>query len=363
MYLKILVPFSVLNSLYLWSEIINMASKAEDVLRDLKSGKYAPVYFLQGEEPYFIDRISDFIEKNAIAEHEKSFNQVVMYGKEAPINSILGNARRFPMMADRQVVIVKEAQNIPNLGKEEVDTLLMNYLQNPLPSTILVFAHKYKKLDGRKPLSKELDKKAILVNSEKLRDYQLPAWIEAYVKSQGHMIDPQTAAFLAESIGNNLEVIANETAKIFINFSEQVNVTKDLVQKYVGINKEYNTFELTNAIGFRDVLKANKIIYYFSQNPKNHPLMPIISLIYNYFAKIALVHANTRMADAELARIVGVNPFFLKEYRTAAKNYQLGKVIDCFAYIHEADLYSKGVDAGGRSDAEILREMIFKIMH
>lgn len=340
-----------------------MATKAEDVLKDLKAGKYAPVYFLQGEEPFFIDQISDFIEKNAIPEHEKGFNQVIMYGKDAPMTSILSNARRFPMMADRQVVIIKEAQNIPGLGKEEVDTLLLSYLAYPLPSTILVFAHKYKKLDGRKPLSKEVDKKAILVNSEKIKDFQLPAWVEAYVKSQGHHIDGPTAGFLADSIGNNLEVISNEVGKIFINFTEPTTITKDHIQKFVGINKEYNNFELTKAIGFRDVVKANKIIHYFRQNPKNHPLIPMVALIHNYFSKVALVHYNAKMGDQELARITGVNPYFLKEYRAAAKNYHLGKVIDCFAYIHEADLRSKGVDSGGMEDAEILRELIFKIMH
>ncbi|PSL07550.1 DNA polymerase III subunit delta [Cecembia rubra] len=340
-----------------------MASKAEDVLKDLKSGKYAPVYFLQGEEPFFIDQISNFIEKNAISEHEKGFNQVLMYGKEAPMNVILSNARRFPMMADRQVVIVKEAQNIPNLGKDEVDTLLLNYLQNPLPSTILVFAHKYKKLDGRKPLAKELDKKAVLVNSEKIKDYQLPAWIEAYVKSQNHVIDSRTSSFLADSIGNNLEVIVNELAKIFINFTEPTTLTKDHIQKYVGINKEYNNFELLNAIGFRDVVKANKIIHYFAQNPKSNPLIPMIILIFNYFSKIALVNSNANLGEAELAKILGINPYFLKDYKTAAKNYHLGKVIDCFGYIQEADLRSKGVESGGMDEAEILREMIFKIMH
>lgn len=340
-----------------------MVSKAEDVLKDLKSGKYAPIYFLQGEEPFFIDQISNFIEKNAIAEHEKSFNQVVMYGKEATMNVILSNARRFPMMSERQVVIVKEAQNIPNLGKEEVDGLLLNYLQNPLPSTILVFAHKYKKIDGRKPLAKELDKKAILVTSEKIKDFQLPAWIEAYVKSQGHNIDTNTSSFLADSIGNNLELIANELTKIFINFTEPTLLTKDHIQKYVGINKEYNNFELLKAIGFRDMVKANKIIHYFSQNPKSNPLIPMLALIYNYFAKIALIHANKNLGEAELAKITGVNPYFLKEYKSAAKNYHLGKVIDCFGYIQEADLRSKGVDSGGMDEAEILREMIFKIMH
>ncbi|TVP47607.1 MAG: DNA polymerase III subunit delta [Mongoliibacter sp.] len=340
-----------------------MASKAEVIFKDLKAGKYAPVYFLQGEEPFFIDQISDFIEANAIPEHEKGFNQVVMYGKDAQMNDVLSNARRFPMMADRQVVIVKEAQNISGLGKEDVDTLLIQYVQNPLPSTILVFAHKYKKLDGRKPLTKELDKKAILVNSDKIKDWDLGKWIEAYVGEKEHQIDSQTATFLADSIGNNLEVIANELGKMFINFNEPTKITKDHIQRYIGINKEYNTFELTKAIGFKDVIKANKIVHYFSQNPKSHPLIPIIALIYTYFNKIALIHYNSNMGDAELSKKVGVHPYFLKEYRVAARNYHLGKVIDCLTYVREGDLRSKGVNSGGMEQTEILREMIFKIMH
>ncbi|PRY90911.1 DNA polymerase III subunit delta [Mongoliibacter ruber] len=340
-----------------------MASKAEVILKDLKAGKYAPVYFLQGEEPFFIDQISDFVETNAIAEHEKGFNQVVMYGKDAQMNEILSNARRFPMMADRQVVIVKEAQNIYGLGKEDIDNLLIQYLQNPLPSTILVFAHKYKKLDGRKPLSKELDKKAILVTSDKVKDWDLGKWIEAYIIEKGHQIDSPTATFLADSIGNNLEVIANELGKMFINFNEPTKITKDHIQRFIGINKEYNTFELTKAIGFKDVIKANKIIHYFSQNPKSHPLIPIIALVYSYFNKVALIHYNSSLGDAELSKKVGVHPYFLKEYRVAVRNYHLGKVIDCLTYIREADLRSKGVDSGGMEHSEILREMIFKIMH
>jgi DNA polymerase-3 subunit delta len=340
-----------------------MAIKADVVLKDLKAGKFAPVYFLQGEEPFFIDQISDFIEENAIPEHEKGFNQMVMYGKDAQMNVILSNARRFPMMADRQVVIVKEAQNIYGLGKEDVDNLLIQYLQNPLPSTILVFAHKYKKLDGRKPLSKEIDKRAVLVNSEKVKDWDLPKWIEMYIQTKGHQIDSGTASFLAESIGNNLEVIANELGKMFINFSESTKITKDHIQKFIGINKEYNNFELTKAIGQKEIIKVNKIIHYFGQNPKNHPLIPMIALIYNYFTKVAIVHYNAKANDGELARQIGVNPYFLKEYRIAARNYQIGKVIDCFTYIREADLRSKGVDSGGMDESAILREMIFKIMH
>jgi DNA polymerase-3 subunit delta len=340
-----------------------MASKAEDVLRDLKAGKFAPVYFLQGEEPFFIDQISDFIEAHALQPHDRGFNQLVVYGKDVSMMDILNNARRFPMMSDRQVVIVKEAQNILNLGKDEIDNQLINYLKNPLPSTILVFAHKYKSLDGRKQLAKELDKAAVFVKSEKIKDHLLSGWIEGYVKAKGHSIDNPTAVFLAESIGNNLEVISNEVDKIIINFSSPSAITKELIQKYVGINKEYNNFELTKAIGVRDTLKVNKIVAYFSQNPKNHPIIPIIALIFSYFQKIALLHQNKSASEAELARILGINPYFIKEYKIAANNYRLGKVIDCFSHIREADLRSKGVDASNWEDKEILRELLFKIMH
>ncbi|UJP64286.1 DNA polymerase III subunit delta [Mongoliitalea daihaiensis] len=340
-----------------------MAYKAEDVLKDLKNGKFAPIYFLQGDEPFFIDQISDFIEKNALQEHEKGFNQMVMYGKDVAMPAILSNAKRFPMMADRQVVIVKEAQNIPGLGKEEVDNLLIHYIQNPLPSTILVFAHKYKSLDGRKALAKELDKKAVFVKTEKLKEHTLPSWIEGYIRSQGHQIDGPTASFLADSIGNNLEVLANEVGKMIINFTEPTKITKEHIQKYIGINKDYNAFELTKAMGFKDVDKANKIIHYFSQNPKNHPVIPIISVIFGYFSKLSLVHYNKSSGDNELAKLIGAHPYFVKEYRIAAKNYQLGKVIDSFSYIREADLRSKGVDSGSISGSEILRELVFKIMH
>jgi DNA polymerase-3 subunit delta len=241
--------------------------------------------------------------------------------------------------------------------------MLINYIKNPLPSTILVFAHKYKNLDGRKALAKELEKNAIFVKSEKIKDYLLAGWIESFVKSKGHSIDNSTAVFLADSVGNNLEVISNEMGKMFMNFQGETKITKDLIQKYIGINKEYNTFELTKAMGVKDIVKANKIIHYFSQNPKNHPLIPIIALVYTFFSKVALVHFNKQMADAELARITGVSPYYLKEYRIAANNYRLGKVIDCFAYIKEADLRSKGVDSSGMESKEILRELVFKIMH
>ncbi|OYX18411.1 MAG: DNA polymerase III subunit delta [Algoriphagus sp. 32-45-6] len=340
-----------------------MPHSPESVLKDLKAKKFAPIYFLQGDEPYFIDLITDFIEKNAIPEHERGFNQLVIYGKDSPMNVILGNARKFPMMAERQLVIVKEAQSIPDLGKEDAQKMLLTYISNPLPSTILVFAHKHKKLDGRSVLKKELDKRAIFVESEKVKDWKLVEWIHGYFTDLGHQLEPKAAQLLADSIGNNLEVLTNEVGKMLINFPEPTKFTPEHISKYVGINKDYNNFELSKAIGFRDVVKANQIIHYFIQNPKAHPVIPIFSLLYNYFSKIALLHRAGQLPDNQLAAALGINPYGLKEYQAAARNYKLGKVIEVFAYIKEADLRFKGVDSGSMDEGEILRELVYKILH
>lgn len=340
-----------------------MAHSPDSILKDLKAKKFAPIYFLEGDEPYFIDLITDYIEKHAIAEHEKGFNQLIMYGKDSPLNVILSNARKFPMMADRQVVIVKEAQSIPDLGKEDAQKLFLSYINNPLPSTILVFAHKHKKLDGRGSLKKELDKKTVFVNSEKVKDWKLTEWVEGYFRDLGHQIDIKAAQLLADSIGNNLDVIANEVGKMLINFSEPTKFTSEHISKYIGINKDYNNFELSKAIGYKDAIKSNQIIHYFIQNPKAHPVIPIFSLLYNYFSKIALIHRAGSMHENQLAGLLGVPPFGVKEYVAAAKNYKLGKVIEVFAYIKEADLRFKGVDSGSMDEGEILRELVYKILH
>ncbi|PZV83085.1 DNA polymerase III delta subunit [Algoriphagus aquaeductus] len=340
-----------------------MALSPDVVLKDLKAKKFAPIYFLQGDEPYFIDLITDFIEKNAIPEFERGFNQLVLYGKDSPISTILNNARKFPMMAERQLVIVKEAQSIPDLGKEEGQKLLVSYLTNPLPSTILVFAYKHKKLDGRSSLKKELEKKSVFVESEKIKDWNLTQWVDGYFKGLGHQIEPKACQLLADSIGNNLEVLTNEVGKMLINFPEPTKFSTEHISKFIGINKDYNNFELSKAIGFKDVIKANQIIHYFIQNPKAHPVIPIFTLLYNYFTKVALLHRLGPLPENQLASAIGVNPYGLKEYITASKNYKLGKVIDVFGYIKEADLRFKGVDSGSMDEGEILRELVYKILH
>jgi DNA polymerase-3 subunit delta len=340
-----------------------MPSTAESVIKDLKNGKYAPVYFLQGEEPFYIDLISDYIEKNCLQESEKSFNLTVLYGKEANVNAILQNAKRFPMMAERQVVIVKEAQEISDFGKEKSDDFLNAYIQKPLPSTILVFCYKYKKLDARKSLTKSIDKHCVLVNSEKMYDDKLPAWINSYYSERKYKITAKAAIMMADYIGNNLSRIANETEKLLINIKEGEEVTENLIEKYVGISKEFNVFELQKALGKKDVYKANQIVCYFEANPRNNPIIPIISLLFSFFSKLLLVHGSDDKSEGGLARVLGVNPYFAKDYLQAARMYPAQKVTVIIHDLRKADLMSKGVDNISATEGQILKELIFKILH
>ena len=340
-----------------------MPVKASAVLADLKNGNYSPVYFLQGDEPFYTDQISDYIEKNALEEAQKGFNQVIMYGRDHTIGSIMTQAKRFPMMSERQVVIVKEAQNILDINNEAGAKLLSAYISNPLATTILVFAYKNKTLDGRKALGKELDKKAILVTSKKLYDNQLPDWIATYCKDNGHAIRQKAVMLIAESVGNDLSKIANEIGKMLINFKGHTEIDEEHVQKYIGISKDYNVFELQKSLGKREVLKANTIVNYFEKNSKAHPIIPIIALLYSYYSKILLVHHSTDKSDRGIASKLKVNPFFAKDYIIASKNYGLGSTVLAIQAIHKADMQSKGIEGGNISQGQILKELIFTIMH
>jgi len=340
-----------------------MALKPEQVLADLKAGQYAPVYFLQGDEPYYIDLISDYIEQNCLAEAEKGFNQTILYGKDVSMAQVLTNARRFPMMAERQVVIVKEAKDIQDINKEDGQKLLMSYLDNPVPSTVLLFAHKHKNLDGRKPLTKAAKAKAVFVATAQLRDYELPGWIETYIRQKGYQINDRSVMMLSEYVGTNLERLTNEIGKIMLNIEDGGMINEDLVQKYVGISKEYNVFELQRAISFRDPVKANKIVRYFAANAKANPIIPMIALLYSFYSKLLIFHGTKDKSDNGLMGAMGVRNFALKEYKAAARNYPLGKVMQSIGLLRKADLQSKGVNSGAMKDGEILKELVFKLMH
>jgi DNA polymerase-3 subunit delta len=323
-----------------------MSLHPDQVLQSLKSGDYKPVYFLQGEEAFYIDQISDYIEEKCLNAADKGFNQTILYGKDVTMAQILTNARRFPMMAERQVVIVKEAKDIQDLNKEEGQKLLINYLEQAVPSTVLVFAHKHKKVDGRRPLAKVLKDKSVLVTTTVLRDYELPPWIEKFVKEKGFTINQNSVHMLAEYIGTNLERLSNEIDKMIVNMGESKSINEDLIQKYVGISKEYNVFELQKAISFRDVLKANKI-----------------GALYSYYSKLLILHTAKDQSDKGLAMAMGTNPYFIKEYKVAAKNYPVGKVMLNIGVLKIADLRSKGVDAGAMGDGEIFKELVYRLMH
>jgi DNA polymerase-3 subunit delta len=340
-----------------------MPKSPDIVLKDLQSGRFAPVYFLQGEETYYIDLIANYIEKNALQESERSFNQVVVYGKDIDMAGILSNARRFPMMAERQVVIVKEAQEVSDLTREAGQTMLESYIKNPLPSTILVFCHKYKSIDGKRKIAKALDEFAIVVNSKKLYDNQVPDWIMNYLKSKGFKIIPKAVQMLAESIGNDLSRLSNEIDKLLINLQAGTEITPDLIQKYVGISKEYNVFELQKALINRDILKSNQIINYFEADPKNNPLIPVITILFSFFSKVLMAHSAPDKTERGLASLLKVNPFFVKDYLLAMRSFSAYKTVEIIHYLRIADLQSKGMESGSATEGQILKELVFKILH
>ncbi len=328
------------------------------IINDLKKGKTAPVYFLEGTEPYFIDRISDYITDNILTEDEKGFNQTILYGKDLTIDTILTAAKRFPMMAERQVVVVREAQNIKNIEQ------ITPYIERPLMSTILVICHKYKNIDKRKKLYKAVQKSGIYFESKPLYDNQIPAWITKYLQSQNYGIDPRAAQLIADYVGSDLKRIVNELEKVTISLVPGTSIMPQDVEKNIGISKDFNSFELQNALGKKDLLKSNRIINYFIDNEKMHPFPLIIGMLTNFFRKLLLYHsAENKSNTALLAQKLGVTPFFLNDYITAARNYNLDKVINIIFMMREYDLKSKGARGGSIENGELLRELIYKILH
>ncbi len=288
---------------------------------------------------------------------------MVLYGRDVDMNNVLLQARRYPMMSERQVVLVKEAQDIRDLPREEGQDLLSKYLEQPTPSTVLVFAHKQKSIDTRKKLGKALDKKAVLVNSKKLFDNQVPTWIDNYIRDKGHASTHKAVAMLAEFLGNDLSKISNELDKIFLNYEGKVDVTEELVEKYIGISKDYNVFELQKALATRDVLKANRIILHFEKDLKRNPIIPMIAVLYGFFTKLLIANQEGAMTENALKDILKVNYYAAKDYAMAMRNYPLAKVEKAIHFIHQADLRTKGIESGSMNDGDIMREMVFKILH
>ena len=329
----------------------------QSILSDLKAKKYQPVYFLMGEESYFIDFISDYIIKEVLNDIEKEFNQTVLYAKDIDVQTVISTAKQFPLMGKRTVVIIKEAQQLKKIEQLE------NYLNNPQESTILVFCYKYKSLDKRKSIYKILAKKAVLFESKKLYDNQVPAWIVNYVSSKQYKIGHKASHLIAEYLGNDLNKISNELEKLMIILPANSEITSESIESNIGISKDYNNFELTNALAKKDIIKSNRIANFFSKNPKENPLVVSVGVIFNFFQKVLLYHTIIDKSSNNVARLLKINPYFIKDYQIAAKNYSKSKSIEVIGLCRTYDMKSKGVDNHSINDGELLKEFLFKILH
>ena len=333
----------------------------DEILRDIHAKRFAPVYFLHGEEAFFIDQIADAIEANALPEAERGFNQTILYGKDVDQLTLLDYLRRYPMMSERQVVILREAQEMKSLAE------LTSYLENPMPSTVFVACHKHKKVDARTKFGKALGgKNIVLFESKKLYDNQIADWISAYCKSKKRSIAPAAAALMAEYLGADLSRITNELDKLALNLPPGATMTEAAVQENIGISKEYNLFELQKAVAQRDIAKVSRIREHFAANSRKNPLIVTISSLFAYFSKVYMLHSLKGQSDAEVLKALELrSDWFLKEYKIAAANYNFAQTVQAISLLKTYDLRSKGVDNDNTStgESELMKELFWKLMH
>jgi len=331
----------------------------ELILKDLQNKIFSPIYFLHGEEPYFTDQLTSYIEKNALDEDVKEFNQTVVYGRDVTVMDIIHLARGFPMMGNYQVIIVKEAQEIKKI--EEIES----YLDAVMETTILVISYKHKKLDKRKAFFKKLSKSkdSVVFESLRIRDYEIPKWIEKTISQNGYKIHPIAAGILSDHLGNDLNKISNEIEKLMINIIPGSEITVDEIEKNIGISKDFNIFEFQKSLWQKNALKAQRIVNYFEANPKEHPLQMISVMLHNFFMKIFLFHQIKNMDERKIAAELGISPFFVKEYQKASKVFSTQKIKSIISEIKTLDLKSKGVGSNDAQSYGELKELVFKIMH
>jgi len=330
----------------------------EQILTDLRKKVYSPVYFLMGEEPYYIDVLSDFIQNNVLAETEKEFDQTILYGKDVDINTVINAAKRYPMMGTHQVLIVKEAQLIKDWDN------LVHYLSKPLKSTILVFCYKYGTPDKRKKWVLELNKVATVYDSAKLRDYEVVAWISKYCKSKNVSIDDKAAAMLSDFLGTDLSKLVHELEKLVLTKPAGMqSITPELVEKNIGISKDFNVFELQAALISRDVLKANRIIHYFAENKKANPMVMVLAQLFKFFSELMLFHYLPDKSQGVVASELKINPYFVKDYQKASQVFGAWKTMNIISFIRDTDSRYKGIDNPSTEEGDLMKELIFKILH
>jgi DNA polymerase-3 subunit delta len=328
------------------------------IVNDIKAGNIKPIYFLMGEEPYYIDKLAEYIEKNILSEEEKGFNQTVLYGRDVTVDDVVSAAKRYPMMADRQVIIVKEAQDL----SRTIDKL-ETYASNPMETTVLVFCYKYKTLDKRKKVTKLLSQKGLVYESKKLYENQVGDWIKRVLSGKGYTIEPKANAMLVEFLGTDLSKINNELEKLQIILPKGTAITPTHIEENIGFSKDYNVFELRKAIGERNQIKAYKIAENFAHNPKDYPLVMTTGLVFGFFIQLLKYHGLKDKNPKNVATAIGVNPYFLKEYDLAIKNYPMKKVSQVVSALRDIDVKSKGVGANALPQSDLLKEMLYKIFN
>lgn len=328
------------------------------IVNDIKNGNIKPIYFLMGEEAYYIDKLSDYIEQNVLLEDEKGFNQTVLYGRDVSIEDIISTSKRYPMMAERQVVIVKEAQDlVKTIDKVE------SYAENPMPSTVLVFCYKYKTLDKRKKLTKLLEKNGLVFESKKLYENQVGDWLKRVLAGKKLNIEPKASAMLVDFLGTDLSKIANELDKLAIILPQGSTITPAIIEENIGFSKDFNVFEFRKAIGEKNQLKAYQIANYFAENPKENPMVVTTSLVFSFFVQLLQYHGLKDKNPRNVASALKVNPYFLKDYDVALKNYPMKKVSQIVAALRDTDVKSKGVGANALKEGDLLKEMLVKVFN
>lgn len=328
----------------------------EKILGDLKKGIFKPVYWLEGDEEYFIDQITFFAENKILTESEAGFNLTVFYGRDTAWSDVVNACRRYPMFSERQVVILKEAQSMKDIDKLEA------YIEKPLPSTLLFVAYKNKKLDGRTKLAKILKDKSVVFSSKRLYDNELPDWTNALVKSKGFTITNRALFLLIDHIGNDLNRLNNEVDKLSLNLENRKNITEDDIETFVGISKEFNVFELQQSIASKDLYKAIRIIQYFNANPKAAPLQLIFPSLYNFFSKVQMIYAVPSKNERDIAAAIGVSPYFAKDYLQTAMKFSYSEIEKVMLLLYEYNLRNIGVNDAGTGDADLLKEMVVKMI-
>ena len=354
-----------------------MAIKSyEELSRDIKNKIYHPVYLLQGDEAFYIDKISDLLEDTVLNDMEKEFNQSIVYGRDLEAPEMVSIVKRYPMMSNYQVVLIKEAQDFKALmGKKSEDgdiekedepsekNPLINYLNNPLKSTVLILCVKYKTLDKRGKIYKAIEKNGIVYESKKIYENKVPEWIEKYLAEKNFKIAPVAAKLMADHLGTDLSKVVNECDKLLINQKPGTTIDVSIIETNIGISKDFNIFELQSALGQRNIIKATRIVNYFRANPKSNPFVLTIFNFYSYFSKIIMYHSLADKSKNNVVAALKVNPFFIGDYETAAKNYPLPKVIQIISTPREYDLKSKGVNNNQTPEGDLLRELVYKILH